>query len=76
LSGKSLAHSTENMRTFTIEIDREEDGRWIADVPEVPGALAYGATQEQAAANAEAIALRALADEIEENGRSLALTIA
>ena len=64
------------MRTFTIEIDREEDGRWIADVPEVPGALAYGETQEQAAANAEAIALRVLADQIEENGRSLALTIA
>jgi predicted RNase H-like HicB family nuclease len=64
------------MRIFTIETDREEGGRWIADVPEVPGALAYGETQEQAAANAEAIALRVLADQIEENGRSLELTIA
>ena len=43
-----------------IEFDREDDGRWIAEVVEIPGALAYGVTKEEAAAAAEAIALRAV----------------
>ncbi len=59
---------------FTIEVDREEDGRWIAEVPEVPGALAYGDTKDEAEARAEAIALRTLADEIEAAGRAKALS--
>ncbi len=42
---------------FTYEFEREEDGRWIAEIPECPGALAYGVTQEEAAARVEAIAL-------------------
>jgi len=42
---------------FSIEFDREEDGRWIAEIPEVPGALAYGDTQDAALAKAYAIAL-------------------
>jgi predicted RNase H-like HicB family nuclease len=49
---------------FLIEFDREEDGRWIADIPELPGVLAYGATQEEAKARAEALALRVVADRI------------
>lgn len=48
-----------------IEIDREEDGRWIADVVELPGALAYGNTKEEARTKAEALALRILADRLE-----------
>jgi hypothetical protein len=44
---------------LTIETDRENDGRWIAKVPELPGVLAYGATQEEAMA--KALALRVLA---------------
>jgi predicted RNase H-like HicB family nuclease len=47
---------------FTIETEQEVDGRWIAEVPELPGVLAYGATQEEAAANAEALALRVMGE--------------
>ena len=51
--------------SFPVEIDRESDGRWIADVPSVPGAMAYGFTPDEAAARAEALALRALAERLE-----------
>ncbi len=50
---------------FTIEHEREEDGRWLAEVPEIPGALAYGATANEAMAKAEALALRVLAERLE-----------
>ena len=50
---------------LTIEIDQEEDGRWIAEVVEIAGALAYGASSDEARAKAQAIALRALADQLE-----------
>ena len=48
-----------------IEIDKEEDGRWIAEIPELPGAMVYGATRNQAIAKAEALALRIMADRLE-----------
>ena len=57
---------SQNLR-FNIEIERETDGRWIAEVPEVPGALAYGKTEREAVAKAYAIALRALADDVEKS---------
>jgi predicted RNase H-like HicB family nuclease len=47
---------------FTIEHGREEDGRWLAEVPELPGVLAYGATAEEAMAKGEVLALRVLAE--------------
>jgi predicted RNase H-like HicB family nuclease len=50
---------------LTIELEQEEDGRWIAEVVEIPGALAYGTTSGQARAKAQAIALRALADQLD-----------
>lgn len=50
---------------FQFEIEREDDGRWIAEIPEVPGALAYGDTEEQAKAKAYALALYAVADDVE-----------
>jgi predicted RNase H-like HicB family nuclease len=50
---------------FTIEIEREVDGRWIADVLEISGALAYGANPTQAVAGVKALALRVIADRIE-----------
>ena len=50
---------------FHIEIEREDDGRWIAEVPEIPGVLSYGATAQEAMGKAETLALRALAERIE-----------
>jgi len=47
---------------FTVEIEPEDDGRWIAEVPELPGVLAYGATAEEATGAVKALALRVLAD--------------
>ena len=56
---------------FHVEFDREEDGRWIAEIPELPGVMAYGVTQEEAKAKVEALALRVVADKIEENKQSI-----
>ena len=53
------------MTTFTIQREREEDGRWIAEVPELPGVLAYGASADEAMAKAEVLAPRVLADRLE-----------
>ena len=51
--------------TLTIETERELDERWIAEVMEIPGAVAYGETREDAAAKAQALALRIIAERIE-----------
>jgi predicted RNase H-like HicB family nuclease len=48
-----------------VEIEQESDGRWIAEVPSLPGAMAYGATRAQAVAKAEALVLRIMADKLE-----------
>ena len=48
-----------------IEFEQEQDGRWIAEIHELPGVMAYGATQQEAKDNVEALALRALADRLE-----------
>ncbi|MBL9188771.1 MAG: type II toxin-antitoxin system HicB family antitoxin [Opitutaceae bacterium] len=48
-----------------VEVEREEDGRWIAEVPALAGAMAYGATKEEAVAKVEALVLRVLADRID-----------
>ncbi len=55
---------------LTIETEQEADGRWIAEVPELPGTMAYGATRERAIACTEALALRVLAERIE-NGEMI-----
>jgi predicted RNase H-like HicB family nuclease len=52
--------------TFTIEYEREDDGRWLAEVIELPGVLAYGQTSDEAIAKAQALALRVLADRLEQ----------
>lgn len=51
---------------FRIEIDREDDGRWIAEISELPGVMAYGKTRQEAIAKVEALALRVVADQTEE----------
>lgn len=48
-----------------IEIDREDDGRWIAEIAELPGVLAYGQTREEAIERAKALSLRVIADRLE-----------
>ena len=48
-----------------IEIEREEDGRWIAEIPELPGVMAYGNSRNEAISKTEALALRVLADRLE-----------
>jgi predicted RNase H-like HicB family nuclease len=48
-----------------LECEREMDGRWIAEIVQLPGAMAYGATRDEAKAKAEVVALRAIADRIE-----------
>ena len=55
--------------TFTIEYEREDDGRWLAEVLELPGVLAYGETSEEAIAKVQALALRVLADRLEHGER-------
>ena len=51
--------------TFSIEYEQEIDGRWLAEVLELPGALAYGRTMEEAVSKVQALALRIVADKIE-----------
>lgn len=51
---------------YKIETELETDGRWIAEIVDVPGVLAYGATEKEAMASAQALALRVLADRIEQ----------
>jgi len=51
---------------FTLESEQETDGRWLAEVPELPGVLAYGTTKNEALSKAEALALRVLAERLEQ----------
>ena len=48
-----------------IEVEREEDGRWIAEIRSLPGVMTYGQSREEAISKVEALALRALADRLE-----------
>jgi predicted RNase H-like HicB family nuclease len=59
---------------FTLECEQEVDGRWIAEVPELPGVLAYGNSSADAMAKAEVLALRVIADRLE-NGESEPVSI-
>ncbi len=55
--------------TLTIEYEQEEDGRWLAEVVELPGVMVYGKTTEEAIARVQALALRVLAEQIEHGER-------
>ena len=50
---------------FTVEAEQEADGRWLGEVAELPGALAYSQTREEAIARVQALALRVVADRLE-----------
>ena len=54
---------------FTVEYEQEEDGRWLAEVKELPGVLTYGKDPDEAASRAQTLALRVVADRLE-NGES------
>jgi predicted RNase H-like HicB family nuclease len=56
-----------------IEIERENDGRWIAEIPSLPGVMAYGSTRKEAVSKVEALALRVLADRLEHGEKIPAL---
>ncbi len=55
----------EKLTKFTIELEREDDGRWIAEVQELSGVMAYGSSSEEAMARVQALALRVLAERLE-----------
>lgn len=50
---------------FVLETELETDGRWIAEIPSLPGVLAYGVSKDEAVSRAKALALRVIADQIE-----------
>ena len=50
---------------FTLQCEREDEGRWLAEVMELPGALAYGSSRDEAMARTEVLALRVLAEQLE-----------
>jgi predicted RNase H-like HicB family nuclease len=50
---------------FTIESELEDDGRWLAEVPQLPGVLAYGSSREEAMSRAQVLALRVIAERLE-----------
>jgi predicted RNase H-like HicB family nuclease len=60
---------------FGIELDREEDGRWIAEVPQLPGAMTYAQTRNEAMAGVQALALRVLAERLEHGETPELLTV-
>ena len=51
--------------TLTIELEREDDGRWLAEVPNLAGVLCYGTTRDEAVSRVQALALRVIADRLE-----------
>lgn len=53
------------MITFRVELEQEEDGRWLAEVLELPGVLAYGKSQDEAVSRVQALALRVVAERLE-----------
>jgi predicted RNase H-like HicB family nuclease len=64
-STNSTLDTIDTMITLSVELVQEEDGRWIAEVRELPGVLAYGKSAEDARARAQALALRVVADRLE-----------
>lgn len=53
------------MSDFRVELEQEDDGRWLGEIPELPGVLAYGVDRQEAIAKTKALAFRVLADRLE-----------
>ena len=66
LEGRYMAALDAKNVKFSFETEREVDGRWIAEIVDLPGVMAYGETKDEAMAHAAALALRVVADRIEE----------
>jgi predicted RNase H-like HicB family nuclease len=62
-------------RVFKVEFDREDDGRWIAEIEDLPGVLAYGSSSNEALRKVQALAYRVIADQIEQEEAKLASTV-
>jgi predicted RNase H-like HicB family nuclease len=60
-----MPDAQETSMKFSIEFEQEENGRWLAEIPELPGVLAYGSTAVEAMGKAEILALRVLAERLE-----------
>lgn len=65
---------TVHVEPLRVELEEEADGRWLAEVVDLPGVLAYGATRDEALAKAQALALRVIADRLEHGERAPELT--
>lgn len=63
---KKSAKQVTKLSSLAVVFDREDDGRWIAEIPKLPGVMAYGATRREAQQRVYAIALRTLADSVEQ----------
>jgi predicted RNase H-like HicB family nuclease len=63
---RACYHETMRHIVYKVETEVETDARWIAEIPDLPGVLAYGSTEKEAVASAQALALHVLADRIEE----------
>ena len=63
---EKLAKIPAPLASFKVDFDREEDGRWIAEIPKLKGVMAYGSTKKEALQHVYAIALRTLADNVEQ----------
>jgi predicted RNase H-like HicB family nuclease len=61
--------------SYTIEIEVEDDGRWIAEVLELPGVMVYGQTPAEAISRVKALALRVIADQVEDSDDPAAMTV-
>jgi predicted RNase H-like HicB family nuclease len=75
IKSKTVKHRQVELTMLKVESEREEDGRWIAEVPALPGVLTYGETEAQARARVKVLALRVIADRLE-NGEPLPREIA
>jgi predicted RNase H-like HicB family nuclease len=63
--GLTIGLRLRGMITFKVETEREDDGRWLAEVLELPGVLAYGDSQDLAVSRVQALALRVIAERLE-----------